>query len=128
MADGALQASEAADAERSVAPVRDVPALAASSNQSVHWAEPASAAAPYRQASVRFAGRSCVAAEPLAQQASQALPLQAAWAALAAQPEELPLELSSPPVALQAEVVLLGEQAALAQQSSPRVWLPELQA
>jgi hypothetical protein len=127
MADGALQASEAADAERSVAPARDVPALAASSNQSVHWAEPASAAAPYRQASVRFAGRSCVAAEPLAQQASQALPLQVALAARAAQPEELPLELSSPPVA-QAEVVLLGERAALAQQSSPRVWLPELQA
>lgn len=69
-----------------------------------------------------------MAAEPLAQRASQALPLQVARAARAAQPEELLLELSSPPVALQAEVVLPGERAASAQQSSPRVWLPEPQA
>ena len=84
MADEALQASEAADAERSVAPARDVPALAASSNQSVHWdvrwAEPASAAAPCRQAAARFAEQSCAAAEPLAQRASLALPLQVAQA------------------------------------------------
>lgn len=125
MADEALRASEAADAERSVAPARAVPALAASSNQSVRWdvrwAEPASAAAPCRQAAARFAERSCAAAEPLAQQASQALPLQVAQAVQVAQPEELPLESSSLLVLKEAAPVLPGERAALAQLLSPRV-------
>ena len=63
MADEALQASEAADAGRSAGPAQDVPAQAASSNQSEHSAEPASAAEPCRQAAARFAGQSCAAVE-----------------------------------------------------------------
>jgi hypothetical protein len=135
MADEALQASEAADAGRSVVRAQDVPAQAASSNQSEHSAEPASAVEPCRQAAVRFAGRSCAAAESSELLVLPEQPRPAA-AAVRSVAEELrqPAEAgrSSPRLVLEATVASVAspdEQAVrVPQASSPPALLPEQQA
>ena len=111
MADVALRASADADAERSAAPARDVPALAALSNRSAHSAEPASAAVLCRQAAARFEERSCAAAEPRAEPASRALQPPVARAEQEAQPGALLLELMFPLLLPEAEAVLPDGQA-----------------